>query len=354
MRTISAAVHQSRVISFVIKAVGCLLGLYITLTAALAAGLAINEVNNAQYTNDMHTEGQSALILKAQILLDRAFISPGAIDGFAGENTRRAITNFQIVQGLEATGRLNALTWEKLTDDTSPVLKRYRITKLDVKGPFRDSIPHSIAGMAKESQLSYTSPRELLAEKFHMDEDLLKQLNGSADFSKAGYEIIVAAVRQEIPDFEVGRLVVDKSREGVLAFDRSDNVVAYYPATIGSNDLPSPEGSADVLSVTTDPAYYYSPEVGIEGGPHKKMKIPPGPNGPVGTTWIDLSKEGYGIHGTSEPAKIGKVSSHGCVRLTNWDARELGHLVKKGTRVDFIKGELEIRGQPTPDSRIHR
>jgi lipoprotein-anchoring transpeptidase ErfK/SrfK len=304
-------------------------------------------VNSAQFRKSGGGEEQVALILKAQILLDRAHISPGAIDGYDGENTKRSIRAFQLVKGLEATGQLNDATWSKLTEDESPVLTKYQVKKEDVAGPFLETIPRSIAEMAKLDHLSYTSPRELLAEKFHMDQDLLAKLNKDADFSVAGTEIVVAAVRNNTSGSKVRRLVVDKSREGVIAFDANDNVVAYYPATIGSADLPSPDGSVEVLSVTTDPAYYYNPEVGIKGGPKEKMKIAPGPNGPVGTTWIDLSKDGYGIHGTSEPATVGKAFSHGCVRLTNWDARELGHLVRKGTPVVFSKGEYATSDRPT-------
>ena len=61
----------------------------------------------------------------------------------------------------------------------------------------------------------------------------------------------------------------------------------------------------------------------------------PGPNNPVGTVWIDLSEDSYGIHGTPEPDKVGKTASHGCVRLTKWDAEDLAFMVRNGIPVSF-------------------
>jgi lipoprotein-anchoring transpeptidase ErfK/SrfK len=68
----------------------------------------------------------------------------------------------------------------------------------------------------------------------------------------------------------------------------------------------------------------------------EKFIIKAGPNNPVGSTWIDLSIDSFGIHGTPEPSQVGKAASHGCVRLTNWDVEELAKMVQKGIPVVFL------------------
>ena len=70
--------------------------------------------------------------------------------------------------------------------------------------------------------------------------------------------------------------------------------------------------------------------------PKRPFTIKPGPNNPVGVVWISLSIKGYGIHGTPEPGKVSKTMSHGCIRLTNWDAKKLAAMVEKGTVVDLL------------------
>jgi len=68
---------------------------------------------------------------------------------------------------------------------------------------------------------------------------------------------------------------------------------------------------------------------------NRKLTLPPGPNNPVGVVWIDLTAPSYGIHGTPEPQNISKSESHGCIRLTNWDAVDLATMVHPGTVVKF-------------------
>ena len=307
------------------------------------AELSIEAVNGAGLGSGAKKGKRSPTMLKAQVLLDRAHVSPGVIDGVTGENTRRAIRAFQEIHGLKPNGQLNKAVWEKLIEDSADVLMRYEITKEDVRGPFIDTIPESLEEKAKLKRLAYTSPRELLAEKFHMDEGLLTALNPDVDFSKAGAKIIVARVREAAPKAKAERVVVDKPLEGVIVRDEAGKIIAYYPATIGSRSLPSPEGETRVQAVVSDPAYYYHPKLKFKGAPDRALKIAPGPNNPVGVMWIDLDREGYGLHGTPEPADVGKAFSHGCVRLTNWDAQELGKLVRKGMRVVFTGDEKNDR-----------
>jgi lipoprotein-anchoring transpeptidase ErfK/SrfK len=290
-----------------------------------------DEVNKAEYAEG---EPSPAVVLKLQILLDRANFSPGPVDGEEGKNTAIALRAFETAAGLPADGKIDSEAWRKLQNGED-VLAIYTITGDDVKGPFVDSIPDDYSAMAKMKALSYMSPAELLSEKFHMDTELLKTLNPEADFGKAGEEIVVANIGQPAKR-KVNRIEVDKAQALVRAY--SDNeLVSAYPATIGSGSTPSPSGKMEVEGVARNPEYNYDPErLGSKHG-NKLLVIPPGPNGPVGTVWIELTKETYGIHGTSTPDAIGREESSGCVRLTNWDAEELAAMVKPGTKVTFLE-----------------
>jgi lipoprotein-anchoring transpeptidase ErfK/SrfK len=297
----------------------------------------------------------SPLSFKLQVLLDRARISPGIIDGYYGMNVEVAVRTFAEREGLDSDGQLNAELWDELGGNDTAVLMDYEITQGDVDRPFVDAIPDTYEEMAGMDLLYYTGPEELLAERFHMHVDALRQLNPDADFGQAGTEIVVAAVREHtIMRADVGkqtgqirsderdpsadtvaRIEVDKEIEQVRGYDRDGNLLVAYPATIGSVENPSPSGTWKVEVVVRDPNYTYRPDSGIEGS-NEALQLPPGPNGPVGSIWIGLDKEGYGIHGTSDPAQIRRQHSLGCVRLTNWDAEELAVLVEEGAVVEFL------------------
>src|SRR5690606_33722147 len=213
----------------------------------------------------------------------------------------------------------------------------YTLTATDVAGPFVAAVPADYGEKAKLDKLSYTSVSEMLAERFHMDEAYLKALNPDANFSRVGTIIRVANVGKPVAG-QVTRIVADKSQKQVLAYDADNRLVAAYPATIGSTDTPSPTGTHAVSRVVLDPDYTYNPNLNFKQGENNKiLTIPPGPNGPVGSVWIALDKPTYGVHGTPDPSKIGKTESHGCVRLTNWDAQELAKLVKPGVPVEFVE-----------------
>jgi lipoprotein-anchoring transpeptidase ErfK/SrfK len=214
------------------------------------------------------------------------------------------------------------------------LLQRYTVTAEDVAGPFV-TVPDDMESQAQLGQLGYESPAEALAERFHMAESFLKALNPGADFGTAGTAITVIVPGGNEVGAEVARIEVDKAASAVRAFAADGKLVATYPATVGSSTFPSPDGSMEVTAIAPAPTYHFDPE-GRDWGPDKKLTIAAGPNNPVGGTWIDLSKEGYGIHGTPDPKLIGKTSSHGCVRLTNWDAEELAKAVSKGTKVEFV------------------
>ena len=303
---------------------------------ALAAALDPAAVDQAQSFATGAEKQVDPAMIRLQVLLDRSRFSPGVIDGLDGENVRKAVMAYEQVNGL--TGADDAAVLQALAaEDPAPVLQRYTISDKDVAGPFLKEVPTTLEEMAKLDRLSFTGPRELLAEKFHMDQDLLAALNPGADFGVAGTQITVVTVKAPAEKDTVTRIDVDTRQGALFAYDVEDRLVAFYPASIGSAGMPSPEGTHTVRAIAPEPKYYYNPkELNFSGVETKDLlEIAPGPNNPVGTVWIDLTEPTYGIHGTPEPSLIAKTESHGCVRLTNWDAEELAKMVKTGTTVSF-------------------
>lgn len=297
--------------------------------------------------NDATPSGN--LLVRVEILLDRAHFSPGEIDGKAGDNLNAAIAAYRKAHGLgEGSAIDSSLLKALLQADRAPVLRKYTIAAEDEKGPFLGAVPKDFKALAKLKHAGYANPQEMFAERFHMSPELLRTLNPDADFSKAGVALTVAQTGNgDLPP--VARVEVDKGRNQVRAFDDSGKLVAVFPATVGSTERPAPSGKATVVSVAPNPTYTYDPSRLTFGPKHAgKLTIAAGPNNPVGSTWIALSIATYGIHGSPDPQLVGKTASHGCVRLTNWDAAALGKAVKKGTPVDFV-------GQERPkEAEAHR
>jgi lipoprotein-anchoring transpeptidase ErfK/SrfK len=306
-------------------------------------------VNDAVFGGPPAPAGQhDPVLVKAQVLLDRARFSPGPIDGRDGSNMRLAVAGFERARNLPEDGVLDEAVWQALTTaDTGPALQAYAITADDLAGPFLGEVPDDMEALSKLERVGYAHPAEALAEKFHMDEKLLRALNPEADFATPGATIVVAAPRSQDLGVEVASIEVDKAARAVRAYDPQGRLVGLYPASVGSSDLPAPSGVWAVRTVAPDAAYYYDP-TRLNFGQKEakgKLKIAPGPNNPVGAVWIDLTKDTYGIHGSPDPETVGKQQSHGCVRLTNWDAVELGKAVKAGTKVAFT-GATGARRQP--------
>jgi lipoprotein-anchoring transpeptidase ErfK/SrfK len=306
---------------------------------ARGAGLDATAINNAELGSKPPAKDKiDAVTVKTQVLLDRALFSPGEIDGKLGENAQKALKAFAEANSLAADKPLTSEIWTMLSGNSKdPVIAEYTLTEIDVKGPFLNKIPAKMEAMKDLKALSYTSPRQAIVEKFHISEDLLAALNPGKKFDRAGERILVTNVRNKQTKLTIGRIDVDKARQTVKAFDPSGTLIGFFPATVGSEEKPTPSGSLKVVSADASPNYRYNPEYKFKGVKSTKpFEIKPGPNNPVGSYWIGLSAEGYGIHGTPNPSKVSKAASHGCVRLTNWDAILLGSNVKKGTPVVFV------------------
>ena len=296
----------------------------------------LDSLNNAEWSENIG-KGQFPVYARAHVMLNDAHASPGAIDGSSGQNTLKAIASFQQINGLTPTGQLTKETWDALVaQQTKPAYVEYTITEADLKGPYAASIPTDYALQAKMKGLYYTRVTEMLGEKFHMDENFLKKLNPNATFKKAGEKIIVAKSRNNLPE-DIHLIVAHKGAKQLYLFNSRNQMIASFPATIGSTDTPSPTGTYKVVGVAKNPYYGYSPSNFIQGKNMKPLTLPPGPNAPVGNIWIGLSKKSFGIHGTPNPSLISKTASHGCIRLTNWDANDLGGKVKSGVTVKFLE-----------------
>jgi lipoprotein-anchoring transpeptidase ErfK/SrfK len=288
----------------------------------------------------------AANAIAVQVALDRAGFSSGVIDGKPGANTRKALEAFRAREG-------------KDVEPAAEPLVEYRITEADAAGPFTPQIPSDLVEQSKLPALDYTAVDEALAERFHTTPAVLRRLNPGKTFA-AGDAIMVPNVEPMVrpapqppaakpgtaaakPIGTAGRVdprpaivTVSKSASTVALTDEAGKIVFFAPVTTGSENDPLPIGEWKVNGVQYNPTFRYNPDLFWDADPsHTKATIPAGPNAPVGLVWIDISKEHYGLHGTPEPASIGRSQSHGCVRLTNWDALRLASLVGPGTKVVF-------------------
>jgi len=271
--------------------------------------------------------------LRAQVLLDRANLSPGEIDGAYGSNMRQALSTFQATRKLPVTGKLDDATWNALNADNSPHLVAYTLVEADVAGPFRP-IPDDMMDKAKLPALGYASVAEGLGEKFHASPALIERLNAGKNLGRAGEQIMVPNVHGKQPLPKAAKVVVRNETKVLQLVDANGGLIAQYPVSTGSENDPLPIGSWKINSVHANPTYNYNPKLFWDADPgDKKAQLKPGPNNPVGVVWIDLSKEHYGIHGTPVPGNVGKTESHGCIRLTNWSAAEVAGAVAAGLEV---------------------
>lgn len=318
----------------------------------------LNSLEFVEVTGEAAPIGDDLEMLQIQVTLDRIGFSPGVIDGKAGQSFALAIGEFQKANKLKRSGEMDALTKKAMSKFLVPATKLVRIPPGFAKGPFISNFPADAAEQAKLPSLGFRDIVEALAERFHTTPETLKALNGDRASFAAGNilrvpntaDVLITPLQDDPRRWtdtltklgvassqpQVDKIVVDKS-DGILrVHDQDGKVIATFPATMGSRHDPLPLGTWSIKGVARNPEFHYNPELFWDVSDAKdKLLLPPGPNGPVGVVWIDLSKPHYGIHGTNEPQTIGRAESHGCVRLTNWDAAKLAGMVKPGVKVVF-------------------
>ncbi len=328
----------------------CAVLIALTLSAAQAAGLPLGAPPpRAHKPVPKRTRPATAPLpcgdyLSFQVLIDRQGFSPGEIDGKAGDNFTHAVIAFQQARQVPLTTRPDCDTWRALGGETmEPPVAEYTVTAADTKGPFEPKIPDDLMAQAKLPALGYRSPLEMIAERFHASPALLEKLNPRVSIA-AGRRIHVPAVApfdanaKPVPGPDAGSVTLEVSREeSALRAVRPDGSLAFFaPVTTGSEHDPLPVGNWAVVGVLWHPVFHYNPDLFWDAKARDaRATIKPGPNNPVGVVWISLNLEHYGLHGTPEPGHVGHTESHGCVRLTNWDAVRVASLVSRGTAVVF-------------------
>jgi lipoprotein-anchoring transpeptidase ErfK/SrfK len=303
--------------------------------APVLAGVALMERVNASNATPLLVQGARNLdVLRAQIMLDRAWFSPGEIDGSFGANMRRMVAAFQRSKGTEPTGKVNPETWQLLSEEHfEPVLMRYTITKQDVQGPF-EKTPPDMMDRARMRALPYESVEEALAEKFHTSPKWLRDVNRGARF-EPGDQIVVPNIGMDKPPAQAALLRIEKAQRVLYVLNKDQQPLAAFPISMGGKFDPLPEETMQIKNAAKNPVFTFDP--GLLRTARKtdsKADIPPGPNNPVGVYWLGLSKPHWGIHGTPDPSRVGTAETNGCIHMTNWDVTRLAQVVKAGFPVE--------------------
>lgn len=290
--------------------------------------------NSATDSPLLRSGNKGPAVARAQILLDRAWFSCGEIDGRFASNMQRIVKAYQTARDLKVTGTVTPETWASLREGNAPTLSHYAVTENDLAGPF-EATPVAMDERAKMKALVYESADEALAEKFHTSIAYLKQLNDGRKL-EAGKEIVVPNVLENARPVKAASIQIDKSERVLYVLDTKHRPVAAFPISIGNeNNDPLPIGTMAIKNEIKNPTFTYNPAI-LKNAPKdaQKVDIAAGPNNPVGSMWLGLTKPHWGIHGTPAPSNVGHSETNGCIHLTNWDVDRLATLVKPGFKVD--------------------
>ena len=305
-------------------------------------GLDADAINAAPVMVPINGDVSGPSVLKAQVYLDRNHFSVGALDGRWGKNSAIAVWWYQRAHNLPESGDVDETTYRALAQGAEgvPALVKHTLTADDVKGPFV-TIPEDVYDKEKLDCLCYENLLEKLSEQFHTTQEFLGQLNPDVKFSSLnpGDTLVVPNVREPLPGDtkDIAKIVVSIAGNTFNGYDAAGNLLFHAPTTLGSKYDPSPNETTKVVSIVRNPHFHYQPTLFHEvPDSDPEAHLQPGPNSPVGVVWIALSKPHFGVHGTGDPESIGYASSHGCVRLTNWDALEVSHRVSPGIEVAFV------------------